>query len=285
MSKRPPLPSSAARPSALDQALDRAVLALQMQRPFEAERIAGEVLKANRGNLRAAQLLGHALLMQNRAAEAVAPLEKAARRSDDPTTRTLYAAALAQSGFSEEALKQIRQLTVRRPLFPPAYLEHAGQLTRAGRFEEAIAVLDDGLAQMPGSIDLQRELAALHLKRNARTRAREILLQALAAAPERPDLLTGLAHVLLLDGEYAEAADLFRRVLALRPDDAVARADYGRCLLELGERDAGEASIVAATRESPPLFGRAVMSLAVSSRGRFFLRPSAVEKFLRGGNN
>jgi predicted Zn-dependent protease len=285
MSKRPPPPSSAGRPSAIDQVLDRAAMALQMQRPDEAERIAGDVLKANRGNVRAAQLLGHALLMQNRAAEAITPLERAARRSDDPTTKTLYAAALAQSGFSEEALKQIRQLTVRRPLFPPAYLEHAGQLVQAGRFAEAIAILDDGLAQMPDSIDLQRELAALHVKRNDRARARELLLRALKGAPERVDLLTGLAHVMLLDGEYAEAADMFKRVLGLRPDDAVARADLGRCLLELGQREAGEAHIRAASHERPQMLGRSVMSLAMSSRGRFFLRRSAAEKFLRGEKN
>lgn len=252
-----------------------------MQRPHEAEHLAGEVLKANRGNLRAAQLLGHALLMQSRAAEAATALEKSARRSDDPTTKTLYAAALAQSGFSEEALKQIRQVTIRRPRFPPAYLEHAGQLSKAGRLEEAIAILADGIAQMPDAIDLQRELAALHLKRNERSRARELLLRALQGAPERVDLLTGLANVMLLDGEYAEAAEVFRRVLGLRPDDAIARADLGRCLLELGEREAGEASIRAATRERPQLLGRSVMSLAMSSRGRFFLRRSAVEKFLR----
>ena len=87
---------------------------------------------------------------------------------------------------------------------------------------------------------------------------------------------------MLLDGEYASAAEIFRRVVALRPDDAFARADLGRCLLEMGERDAGEASIRMATREGPELLGRAIMSLAISSRGRFFLRPSAAAKFLRG---
>ena len=80
----------------------------------------------------------------------------------------------------------------------------------------------------------------------------------------------------------ARPGEAFRRVVALRPGDAVARAELGRCLLEMGERDAGEASIRLATRESPELFGRAIMSLAISSRGRFFLRPSAAAKFLRG---
>ena len=145
-----------------------------------------------------------------------------------------------------------------------------------------MAALESGLAFAPDAVDMQRELAALHLKRNDRTRAREILLRALKVAPDRPDLLSALAQVMLLDGEYASTADIFRRIVALRPDDAIARADFGRCLLEMGERDAGEASIRMATQERPELYGRAILSLAVASRGRFFLRPSAAAKFLRG---
>jgi len=69
MSKRPPFASSAGRPNASDQALERALVALRMQRPDEAERITADILKAERGNARAAHVHGQALLMQNRAAD------------------------------------------------------------------------------------------------------------------------------------------------------------------------------------------------------------------------
>jgi len=105
--------------------------------------------------------------------------------------------------------------------------------------------------------------------------------QALAAAPERSDVLPALAKVMALDGEYAAAADLFRRALGLRPDDAMSRNNLGLCLLELGERDTGEASLRAAARGAPHMAGLAVTSLASASRGRFFLKPSAAAKFLR----
>ena len=270
------------RPNASDQALERASLALQMQRPDEAEHIAAEVLKANRGNVRAAQILGQALLMQNRGAEAIAPLEKAARRSEDPAIETLLGAAFAPTGRRDEALEQLRRATARRPPHPPAFLEYGIQLARAGRFEEAIAVLESGLAFAPDAVDMQRELAALHLKRNDRGRARELLLRALKLAPERPDLLTGLAQVMLLDGEYAAAAEIFRRVVALRPDDAVARADLeGACwkwASATPERRAsgwrrGKDRSCSAGRSCRLRFPRA----AVSSCGR---APPA--KFLRG---
>lgn len=40
-----------------------------------------------------------------------------------------------------------------------------------------------------------------------------------------PIALALLARVMLLDGEYAAVADLYRRVLAERPDDAMTRAE------------------------------------------------------------
>ena len=94
-------------------------------------------------------------------------------------------------------------------------------------------------------------------------------------------MLPALAKVMALDGEYAAAAELFRRALGLRPDDAVTRNNLGACLLEMGARDAGEASLRAATRTAPQMAGQAITSLAAASHGRFFLRPSAAASFLR----
>lgn len=251
-----------------------------MQRPITAERLALGVLKSNRGNVLAAQILGRALLMQNRAAEAIVPLQRAARHGDHPVIETLLAAALAGAGRSEEALEQLRRTTARRPPFPPAFLEHAAQLGKIGRVGEAIAVLESGLAVTPDAIDLLMALGLLYVKSNDRAKARAMFVEVLATAPERHDALVALARATALDGEYAAAADLYRRALRLRPDDAATRNSLGICLLEMGERDAGEASLRAALRGAPQLQGQVVTALAASSHGRFFLRPSAAAKFL-----
>jgi tetratricopeptide (TPR) repeat protein len=251
-----------------------------MQRPDEAERLASGVLKSNRGNALAAQILGRALMMQNRAAEAIEPLQRAARRSDDPATETLLATALAAVGLRDEALEQLRQATARRPPFASAFLEHGGLLAKLGRFDEAIAVLESGLALAPDAVDLRMEIGFVQLKRNDRANARAMFLQVIAVAPARQDAVAALAKVMALDGEYAAAADLYRRALGLRPDDAVTRNSLGMCLLEMGERTAGEASLRAAMRDAPQMAGQAITSLAAASHGRFFLRPSAAAKFL-----
>ena len=240
------------------------MLAFRMQRPDEAERLASDVLKANRGSVLAAQILGRALLVQNRPGEAIDPLQRAARRSDDPEIETLLAAALAADGRDDEAFEQLRRTTSRRPPFPPAFLELGRQLGDSGRFDEGIAVLETGLALAPGLLDLRMGLGYLHLKRNDRAKARALFLEVLAASPGRHDTLVALAKVMALDGEYADAADHYRHTLGLKPDDAATRINLGKCLLEMGEREAGETTLRAATRGAAALAGPAIMALAAA---------------------
>lgn len=265
--------------------LERAAFALRMQHFSEAEQLAAEVLKASRTDIVAVSIFARALIAQNREGEAIAPLEKAARRSGDANIETLLGAALGGAGRRSEAIEQLRRTSARCPPFLPAFQELAGQLTKAGRVDEAVAAIESGLALMPDAIDLQLDLARLHLHRNERGKARAILLNAREAAPGRPEILTALARVLLLDGEYASAADAWRHALAVRPDDAMVRADLGTCLLEMGERAAGEANLRSAMRGRPQMLGRTTYALAASSHGRFFFRPSAVAKFLQDEPN
>ena len=69
------------------------------------------------------------------------------------------------------------------------------------------------------------------------------------------------------------------------PDDAPARISLGKCLLEMGEREAGEATLRAATPGVAQLAGPAIIALSAALHGRFFLRPSAAAKFLRVEKN
>lgn len=283
MSKHPV--STSEQLSAADEALKRAGFALRMQRPDEAERYASDALKSNPKNVLIAQALGHALLMQNRPAAAIDPLQRAARGNNDPAVETLLARAFAAAGRRDEAFDQLRRTTERRPPFPLAFLELGDQLSEAGRFDEAIAVFERALALTPDAAVLRMGLGYLHLKRNERSDARRLFLEVRAAAPDRHDALVALASVMALDGEYAAAADLYQRALQLRPDDALTRIDLGKCLLEIGERDAGEAALRAATRGAARLAGLAITALAATPHGRFFLRPSAAAAFLRFEKN
>lgn len=253
-----------------------------MGRPQETEEIAARVLKGDRASVGAAILIGQALFAMNRAADAVEPLQGVARLSGDPRVETLLAAALGASGRGKDALHQLQLTTARRPPFLPAFLEQCGQLQRAGRIDEAVAAAEEALLLMPGSADLRLALARLLVMRNERARARAVLHDAQAAGPERPGVLAELARVMVLDGEYKAAADIFRHALALQPADAMTRTNLASCLLELGDRPGAEAQLREAVRAHPHLLGRAIASMAAGSHGRLFMRPSAADKFLRG---
>jgi Flp pilus assembly protein TadD len=162
----------------------------------------------------------------------------------------------------------------------PAFQELAGQLSKAGRLNEAIRTIEDALALAPDSIDLKFDLGRLLLDNNDRAAARDILIAARDAAPGRPDILSELGRVLLLDGDYPAAADAFRHALGLRPQDPLARANLAACLLEMGERDGAELALRSVMRGRPQMLGRAAYALSAASHGRFFFRPSAVAKFL-----
>ncbi len=262
------------------QALQQASLALRMQQFSQAEQLATEVLKSSRIDRNAVLILAHALIAQNRAGEAILPLERAVRRASDSEIETLLGAALCSSGRSADGIQQLRRAAARHPPYLPAFQELAGQLAKAGQLNEAVRTVEDGLSLVPESIELKVDLGRLFLQRFECAKARKILMVALDAAPGRPDILTELAVALFSNGEYAAAADKFRHVLGLRPDDALARANLARCLLEMGDRDGGEAALRSVMRGRPHLLGRAAYLLAASSHGRFFFRTSAAAKFL-----
>jgi predicted Zn-dependent protease len=272
--------STTERPGTIGEALERASAALQAQRLDEAERLASGVLKSDRGNVGAAQVLGTSLLMQGRAGEAIAPLQRAAQRSQHPVLETLLGRALATVGREDEALAQLRQATGRRPALPQAFLELGDQLGVLGRFEEARAVFDEGLSLAPEAAVLRVGLGYLNLKTNDRTSARALFLQVRTAAPDRRDAVLGLAHVRVIDGEYAPAAELFRVALTARPDDTATRIELGKCLLELGQREAGEAALRTAAGSAAGPAGPVILALAATPHGRLFLRPSAAARFL-----
>jgi tetratricopeptide (TPR) repeat protein len=212
--------------------IERASWALRTGHLDEAERLAAAVLRADRANSAAAIILGQILLEQARFEEAVAALRQPARRSEDPRLETL----LAEDG-------------------PPAFREHANQLSIQGEQDEAIAVLECGLLALPDTVELMLDLASLYLRRNARHQARRLLERAAMLAPNRPDVLAARARALVLDGAYDEAAKHYQRALSLRPDDAMSRANLAVCLLEMGERDQGEMKLREAVRGRPDMIG------------------------------
>src|SRR5215470_3552689 len=129
----------------IDEALRRAMAAIESQRPEEAARLAQEVLNRNAGHPNALHLFGYSLLMQERPSEAIEPLEKAFRSLRDPAIETQLAIALRKAGRTDEALSRLTRAVKRKPVFPAAIHELGFLLHSLDRTDEAISVLKSGI--------------------------------------------------------------------------------------------------------------------------------------------
>jgi tetratricopeptide (TPR) repeat protein len=267
---------------ALEAALAQARLALQHDRPAEAERIAGELLKKNARHPGARHVLGAALLMQGRAEEAIAPLEDAARAEHSAQIDTELAIALRQAGRVDDALARLRRATKRQPPFGPAYHELAFLLFTLKRLDEAIEALRRGIEVAPMMPELSIQLGYLLNEAGDRTGAKAAFGRALSINPGYSDAIFGLAMAHFQGGEYAAAAQHLRAYLVSRPDDHSAWLNLGHCLLETGEREAAYGCLRRAARVGPKRYGLSLHALVKSGHGRFWLRPSDAVRFIQG---
>jgi tetratricopeptide (TPR) repeat protein len=264
-----------------DDALERAMSALNAQRPIEAERIARETIQSDPRHARALHVLGYALLMQGRAREAIETLEPAVRGGRDPEIETQLAIALRQAGRTEDALSRLQRAIKRRPPFVAAFHELGCLLVSMRRYDEAIESFRRGLEIAPMTPELSIQLGYIHLQRGKFTDAMAAFARALGIAPSSHDALLGMGIAHQEVGDCQSAADYYRRCLTGRPSDDSTWLKLGHCLLELGQLDAGYDCFRTAARGDQTRYGRALGSLVKSRRGRFWLKPSHAARFLR----
>jgi tetratricopeptide (TPR) repeat protein len=268
-----------------DEALKKALFALNAGRPDEAERFAADVIKTNPRNILALHVLGSALLMQNRVADAIPPLEAATRASHDPKIETMLGIALRQAGRTEDALASLKRAIKRRPPHAPAFYEFGCLLSFLKRDDEAIEAFNRGLEITPPMPQLFAQLGYVLLRRRNYADAKTAFSRALEMSADLPEALFGLAKMHQAVGDNAAAAGYFRRCLVSRPNDADMWLQLGYCLLELGDRAAGYECFRTATRGDPQNYGNALSALVKSGRSRFWLKPSRAAQYFRGAKS
>jgi tetratricopeptide (TPR) repeat protein len=265
-----------------DDAVQRASLALNNQRPQEAEGIAREVLRADPRHAQALHILGYALLMQGRADDAVAALEPAARGQNNPQTDTQLALALRQAGRDEDALARLRRAIRPRPPYLPAFYELGRMLFSLKRFEEAVAVLRRALDIAPMMPDLSMQLGHVLLAQRNCAAAKGAFARALEISPGSAGALWGMGKAHQMLGESRAATEYFRRCLMQTPNDVGTLLNLGNSLVEAGELDAGFECFRAAARGGDDKrYAGALTTLVKSARGRFWLKPSDAARFLQ----
>ncbi len=138
----------------------------------------------------ARDLLGKALMLQGKLAEAVTEYERLVQQQpDDAGARAALADVLLRQGRLDEAVTRFGEALQRRP-DDPEILQRAGlALAAAKRMDEAVEAFD----------------------------------RAAGAKPDDIRLLNLLGRALAAQGRYADAVGPFRRVVELAPSDMTAR--------------------------------------------------------------
>jgi Tfp pilus assembly protein PilF len=137
----------------------------------------------------------------------------AARANERPDPAALLTLAEEQL---REALHEDAQ--------PGTYLELGKVLARSQRNEEALEVYRKVAELEPRNYRTQHVLGLLHRRVGDLEAAETAFRRALSIARQHTASIVQLGEVLLERGRNAEAAELFRRALILRPDNRRARA-------------------------------------------------------------
>ncbi|MCY7380497.1 MAG: tetratricopeptide repeat protein [Gemmatimonadaceae bacterium] len=122
------------------------------------------------------------------------------------------------------------------------YDERAHQLYNEGQYDDALAVLREGLTLYPNSVELHIGVGYARLAREEFAWARRSFEEALVLEPEHEDALAGLGETLLKFGLEDAGVRCFRRTLELGyADDLDLMLQIGRALFrEASSRDRRE---------------------------------------------
>ena len=113
--------------------------------------------------------------------------------------------------------------------------EQAHHLYNEGRYDEALTVLNEGIALYPHAGELHIGRAYAHLAREEYAWSRRSFEQALALDPDHEDGLAGLGETLLKLGDRAGAMRAVERILQLGfQDDHELMLQIGRALFREG---------------------------------------------------
>lgn len=263
----------AARPDDTETLYALGVLSYQQQEPREAERHFRRLLELDFADADSVRLyLGQLAEDEKRWDEAIKWYEQIGPGEQYVAARLRQAYCLAKLDRADEASRHLQAARAEHSENAVRLLIGEAQLLREiGRTADALAVLDQGLADQPDQQELLYEAALvaerlgridvfearlkrlLQLKpdhahalnalgyslaeRNVRLdEAQKLIDQALALAPDDPFILDSKGWVQFRRGAMAAALATLQRAYAIRPDPEIA-AHLGEVMWALGRRD------------------------------------------------
>ncbi len=170
-------------------------------------------------------------------------------------------------GLSKDAAEGLEAFVAQNPGATDARSLLATTLRDSGQFEKAIKEAREVLVRKSGDAGALSELALCHLAKQERESAKLLARQALDANPKSPAALRVMGLVQLADGDDALAFASFQKAAQEDPRDTTARLNMGTVLLRAGAYGKAEEQYRAALQVSPSDLD-AQVGLAAALRGQ-----------------
>lgn len=221
---------------------------------------------------------------QGRAEDAIASYRQSlALDPDARATRLNLAVLLARSGRDVDALRLYNELLRDHPRYLPALVNRARLHERAKRRSEAVADLEQALRIDADNTDVRLQLATLLLAGQPE-RARDILAEAVAEAPDSIDARLLLAQAERALGRPDDALKQLKRAAALGTKDTRPWLSLAQLHVDRGQLDAAvEAVGNAVARDSAAIDAASV----ICQRVRHIRAPKPARRcyqYLHGAN-
>ncbi len=165
------------------------------------------------------------------------PQRDAQPRALTAESRLRVGEAAEASGDRQTALAMYAAAANDAPNDTQTQLRSAEGLARNGSLEDAAALLTRRLKTAPHDIELLRTLGAIQVMAGQPARAVQTLSDVLAIRPDDEKALVNKAVALDILHKHDQAQDLYRKALALSPDDITISNDLALSLLLSGHRE------------------------------------------------
>ncbi len=227
--------------AALEEPLRRVHAALRAGNAATAETRLRALERQFPGEVNCLWLLGVALLDQDKVAEALAMLERAARTAPDfANARVDLARALRRSGDLARAREEVRRVLEVVPNHHHAWLAYGDVLVELGKYGDALVAFERARLSDPHRTRIEAATAALLA--DDRRKAEEAFREILREDPSHVAALCGLAALALSADRADDAERLLRHALKQSAYIPLAFRGLGPALVRLGRLEEAEAA-------------------------------------------
>jgi tetratricopeptide (TPR) repeat protein len=183
----------------------------------------------------------------------IAALQNAAALAGDRGVAVaLLGAYLGEAGRAAEAVAWLERPARREDADPQVLVAYGLALAKLGRHEDALVPFDRAVAQDPSNARLLVERGTAHLMAGRRGRARLDFEAAIARNPEAARAYTSLGAMALEDGNASEAREHWRKAVMLDPAEHQALLALGLFHWRSGRRDMSRPFLEFFAASAPP---------------------------------